>query len=449
MQQYSLSLPAAFKYLLRGGSSLSDKNLFDQEDYLRSRVQEYICDKSNYTGLSRKRFLQILATMFGGTALGSLATPAPVRGEVKPDSIKIKPTKIIKPIPPGYISHSQGTLEMNWSAMYNKGYLVPNDWFYVHNRSKPPTFDPSAWRLQVEGDGISQPKQFTYDEIIGMPSVSVTSAIECAANGRIFFEEVYNKSFSGARWRLGAIGVAEWTGVPISLLLERAGLKSTARDVLIEGADLDSLDAKQFKYSYVVPIAKALLDNSILVYAMNGEALPPDHGSPCRVIFPGWAGNANVKWVERISVSTTPIYTEWIKKQAVLIGSNYPSEPSLEGKLITYQNVKSSFELEWSATLRAGAYLLRGRSWSGKGKIVRVEVSLDGGKTWQLARLREPNLPFAWTRWDVDWDASKGEHLLQARATDNLGNTQPSSVPWNSSGLLYGGVVSHPVRVQG
>jgi sulfane dehydrogenase subunit SoxC len=440
-----------------GGNSLSNENLFDQEDYVQARVDEYIWQQSKDVGISRQRFLQILATMVGGAAIGGLAKPAPANAESSksklsnPTALKTKGSKIIKPLPPGYISHSKGTLEMNWEAMYGRGYLVPNDWFYVHNRHAPPTFDLSTWRLRIEGTGVTKPCEFTYDEIIAMPSISVTSAIECAANGRRFFAEAYNVPLSGTRWRLGAIGVAEWTGVPLSLLLERAGVKSTARDVLVEGADLDSLDStgtKKAKFSSVVPIAKATADHSLLVYAMNGEALPPDHGQPCRVIFPGWSGNANVKWIERIEVSETPIYSQWVLDQMVLTGPDYPAVSPYKGKLITYQNVKSAFELAWPATLSAGNYLLRGRSWSGKGKIVRVEVSLDGGRTWQLARLREPNFPFAWVRWDIEWNPVPGEYSLQARATDNLGNTQPSTVPWNDFGLLYGGVVSHPVKVQ-
>ncbi|AFZ25907.1 sulfite oxidase-like oxidoreductase [Cylindrospermum stagnale PCC 7417] len=434
---------------------MSDKNLFDQEDYLKARVDEYIWQKSKDAGISRQRFLQILATMVGATAIGELARPAPAHSGAMSNvtsGFKPKNSNIRKPPPPGYISHSKGTLEMNWEAMYKRGYIVPNDWFYVHNRNAPPPFDPSTWRLRIEGTGVSAPREFTYDEIVTMPSISVTCAIECAANGRRFFEDAYNTPLSGTRWRLGAIGVAEWTGVPLSILFERVGLKSTARDVLVEGADLDSLDSKgtkKSKFSSVVPITKALADNSLLVYAMNGEPLPPDHGQPCRVLFPGWAGNANVKWIERIEVSQTPIYTQWVMEQMVLTGADYPAISPYKGKLITYQNVKSAFELAWPATLSAGNYLLRGRSWSGKGKIVQVEVSLDGGKTWQFARLREPNFPFAWVRWDIEWDVVPGEYFIQARATDNLGNTQPSISPWNDFGLLYGGVVSHPVKVQG
>ncbi|WP_193199142.1 sulfite oxidase [Nostoc sp. MG11] len=434
---------------------MSDENLFDQEDYLQARVDECIWQKSSDAGISRQRFLQILATMVGATAIGGLAKPAPAHSQTSKSNlstsaaVKPKGSRIIKPLPPGYISHSKGTLEMNWEAMYERGYLVPNNWFYVHSRNTPPPFDPSTWRLHIQGTGVSTPCQFSYDEIITMPSISVTCAIECAANGRRFFEEAYNKPLSGTKWRLGAIGVAEWTGVPLSILFERAGLKSTARDVLVEGGDLDSLDSKQFKFSSVVPISKALADNSLLVYAMNGEPLPPDHGQPCRALFPGWGGNANVKWIERIEVSETPIYTQWVLEQMVLVGADYPAISPYKGKVITYQNVKSAFELAWPATLTAKPYLMRGRSWSGKGKIVRVEVSLNGGKTWQFARLREPNFPFAWVRWDIEWNPIPGEYSLQARATDNLGNTQPTTVPWNDSGLLYGGVVSHPVTVHG
>ncbi len=432
---------------------MSDENLLNQEDYIQARVDEYIWQQSRNAGVSRKRFLQILATMVVAPGIGGLAKPEPEANEQSTSkSFKTNGSNILKPFPPGYIYHGKGTLEMNWEAMYGRGYLVPNDWFYVHNRNTPPPFDLSTWRLRVEGTGVNVTREFTYDEIIGMPSISVTRAIECAANGRRFFSEAYNKPMEGTRWRLGAIGVAEWTGVPLGLFLERTGLRSTALDVLVEGADLDSLSSKETKkskFSTVVPIAKALLDDSLLVYAMNGEPLPPDHGSPCRVLFPGWAGNANVKWVERIEVSETPIYSRWVTDQMVLIGSDYPSRLPYKGKLIASQNVKSAFELAWPATLPTGPYLLRGRSWSGKGKIVRVEVSTDGGRTRQLARLREPNFPMAWVRWDLDWDAVPGEYSLQACATDNLGNTQPTTVPWNDAGLLYGGVVSHPVKVQG
>lgn len=121
--------------------------------------------------------------------------------------------------------------------------------------------------------------------------------------------------------------------------------------------------------------------------------------------------------------------------------------PPALGTIITTQVVKSAFELAWDAEISAGHYLLRGRSWSANGKIAKVEVSLDGGETWQKARLRKPNIAQAWVRWDIDWLAQSGHYNLQARATDYEGNTQPSTAPFNEKGYLYGAVVNHPVRV--
>jgi len=116
--------------------------------------------------------------------------------------------------------------------------------------------------------------------------------------------------------------------------------------------------------------------------------------------------------------------------------------------VLTLQNVKSAFGLPWGAELKAGRHLVRGRSWSGKGKIAREGVSVDRGITWREARLREPNIAQAWVRWDLDWDAQPGDQSLRARATDERGNRQPPIVPWNDQGYLYDAVVGHPVRVR-
>jgi DMSO/TMAO reductase YedYZ molybdopterin-dependent catalytic subunit len=166
------------------------------------------------------------------------------------------------------------------------------------------------------------------------------------------------------------------------------------------------------------------------------------------VLVPGWIGVANVKWVGRIEVSEKPLYSSWNTESYVLIGPDYKPNPPAKGPALTSQNVKSAFELAWDAEVPAGRYLLRGRSWSGQGKIARVEVSLDRGITWQLARLREPNIAQAWVRWDVDWDARPGDYSLRARATDERGTTQPVIAPWNDQGYLYNGVIGHPVTVR-
>jgi DMSO/TMAO reductase YedYZ molybdopterin-dependent catalytic subunit len=181
---------------------------------------------------------------------------------------------------------------------------------------------------------------------------------------------------------------------------------------------------------------------------MNGQTLPPDHGFPIRVLAPGWIGVANIKWLGRLEVTEQPAYSPWNTESYVLIGPAYQAAPPAKGPVLSFQNVKSAFELPWNATLPPGRRLLRGRSWSGRGKIARVEVSLDRGLTYREARLREPNIEQAWVRWDMDWDAQPGSYSLRARATDERGNMQPAVVPWNDQGYLYDGIVGHPVTIR-
>ncbi|MBI5586049.1 MAG: sulfite oxidase [Deltaproteobacteria bacterium] len=349
------------------------------------------------------------------------------------------PRAIVKPTPPELFYQSGSNLEMRWEAMYNRGTLVPTEMFFVRNNSAAvPRIDPAAWRLRVEGSGLSRPGEFSYEALLAMPSISMIKALECAGNGRNFFEVSHGKKIPGTPWNLGGIGVAEWTGVPLREVLERAGVKPTAREVMAEGLD-------EKKVSRPIPIDKAMEKETLLVYAMNGQPLLPDHGFPLRLFVPGWVGIANIKWVGRLEVSEQPLYSEYNTKRYVFIGPDYPPQPPALGPMLTTQKVKSAFELPWNGTIAAGRRLLRGRSWSGEGRITRVEVSLDGGQTWQPARLREPNQEQAWVRWDLDWEARPGIHRLQARATDNRGNRQPDKVPFNEEGYAYWAVVTHTI----
>jgi len=146
-----------------------------------------------------------------------------------------------------------------------------------------------------------------------MPSVSVIRYVECAGNGRSFFAAAYGKKADGTQWKLGGIGVAEWTGVPLTEVLDRAGIKKSARDVMPEGLD-------DLKVRRPMPVAKALEADTLLVYAMNGQPLPPDHGFPVRTLVPGWIGVANIKWVGRMEVSEKPLFSPWNTDTYVLIG---------------------------------------------------------------------------------------------------------------------------------
>ncbi|GIW11600.1 MAG: hypothetical protein KatS3mg061_2657 [Dehalococcoidia bacterium] len=268
----------------------------------------------------------------------------------------------------------------------------------------------------------------------------MTKYVECAGNGRSFFETIGGRRASGTPWKLGAIGVAEFRGPRLRDVLDRAGLKRTARDVMPEGLD-------DLKVRRPMPIEKATDSDTIVVLQMNGQPLPPDHGFPARVLVPGWIGVASIKWVGSLEVSEEPLYSPWNTESYILIGPDYQPVPPAKGPLVTTQNVKSALELAWPAQLRAGQQTIRGRAWSGVGKIIQVEYSLDG-RTWQRATLSSgPNDYGQWVQFEFPWNATPGQYELRLRATDEKGNVQPERVPFNEQGYLYNGIVGHPVSV--
>lgn len=439
------------------GFDLAEEDLRREAAYDQARAEEWVWRRTRELGISRRALLMAMATASGGALLAACApkraapaaTPAPAAASApapaaapapQAPAAPAAPPTIVKPTPDDLFYKFGSNAEMRWNQMYNRGYVVPNDLFFVRNHSKTPTVDVASWRLKVEGSGVTRPLELTYDDLLALPSVSVTRFVECAGNGRSFFEAAHGKKAQGTQWKLGAIGVAEWTGVRLSEVLERAGLKKSARDFMPEGLD-------DLKVRRPMPLSKGLENDTLLVYAMNGQPLPPDHGFPVRMLIPGWIGVANVKWVGRIQVAEEALFSAWNTESYVLIGSDYKPEGQAKGPVVTSQVVKSALELAWSAELKAGSRTVRGRSWSGQGRIARVEYSLDGGKTWLQARLGEPNIEKAWVRWDFAWDARPGEYKIRVRATDDKGNTQPDSVPFNEQGYLYGAVVEHPVKV--
>jgi DMSO/TMAO reductase YedYZ molybdopterin-dependent catalytic subunit len=412
------------------GESFSNESAYDAD-----RFDRHLWRLKKMSGApTRRGLLGIAAASVGGLALGGL----PSRRAAAQATCTAG--GVVKPTPPELFFTLGTNREMRWEAMRNRGYLVGNDLFFVRNHTCTPQIDASTWRLRIEGSGVEQPVDFTYDDIVSMDAVSRTKFIECAGNGRSFFASQQGTATSGTQWKLGAIGVAEWTGVPLWKLLVRAGLRRTAVDVMPEG--LDNEVPNQGRVRRPMPIEKALHPDTLVVYAMNGQPLPPDHGFPVRMLVPGWVGIANVKWVGRIEVSTQPLFSFWNTESYRLFGDAYPDTP-----LLTTQQVKSALELPFPATLPARRQLVRGRSWSANGFIKEVEVSFDGGRRWINADLKTPNLPGAWVRWDVPWNPAPGSYVIKARARDSRGNVQPQSVPLNTQGYAFWAVVDHPVTV--
>lgn len=384
-------------------------------------------------GMSRRTVLRAAAVGAGGAALSS-TLPA-FAGTAAADECVVKPT------PPELFRILGTNREMRWEAMRGQGYLTPIDRFFVRNHTCTPRIDARSWRLRIEGSGVRRPVELCYADLFRLRPHTVVKNLECAGNGRSFFATQQGTPASGTQWQLGATGVAVWTGVRLRDVLRRAGLEPGAVDVMPEG--LDDPVADQGRVRRPLPIEKALADDTLLVYAMNGRALPPDHGFPVRLLVPGWVGISSIKWVGRIEVSTEPLFSPWNTTLYRYFGPAYPDSP-----LVTEQAVKSALELPFPASLPAGPHVLTGRSWSAHGGIAAVDVSFDGGAGWRPAVLRPPNLSQAWVRWSAPWSPTPGQHVVKVRARDSSGRTQPATVPFNAQGYVFWAVVDHPVTVQ-
>ena len=321
------------------------------------------------------------------------------------------------------------------------GLLTPNELFFVRNHAPTPLVDPTSFRLIVEGDAVERPVEFTYEDLLRLPTASTISYLECAGNWRGFYQTVMGQVASGGQWQTGAVGCATWSGVSLGSVLEVAGVRSNAVDVNLFGLDDGA-------FNRPMTLEKALDSDTLLAFSMNGEVLPADHGYPVRGVVPGWAGSNSVKWVGRVVVSSDK---QWVKNNTtsyVLVGPEWPAEDyaPADGGAITTLNVKSALALPWPAELSAGSQRMRGFAYSPHGHIRQVEWSVDEGG-WRAARLVGPILPRAWARFELEWEAAPGDHVMRVRATDEQGNAQPDSQPFNEKGYLLNVPLPHPVRV--
>ncbi len=314
-------------------------------------------------------------------------------------------------------------LEMPFGSL--NSFLTPVERFYVRCHHPIPKIDLGTWRLQIEGD-VDEPFALTFDELRAMETRTITTTMECAGNGRTFL----TPQRDGAQWEGGAVGTAEWTGVPLSALLQRAGVRSSVRDVILEGADEGEIKepprpAGKIHYSRSLPLSKAK-DDVLLAFQMNGEDLTAEHGFPLRAVVPGWYAMAAVKWLTRIVASTEP-YSGYYQTIDYAYWERGSSAPTLVP--ITEMRVKSQIARpEFAEAVRAGEpYRVHGAAWTTEAEITRVEISTDGGTAWNEARLLGDSLRNAWRIWEYQWavPSTPGKVILMARATDSEGRTQP------------------------
>ena len=266
-------------------------------------------------------------------------------------------------------------------------FIVANDRFFVRNHFAVPALDTRTWRLRVEG-AVKRPLELTYDQLRHMPARNVIATLECAGNGRA----LNVPPLPGLGWHQGAVGNAEWTGVPLAAVLERAGPRPGAVEAVLEGADrgpvtMEPRPTGPVSYARSLPLSRARQEDVLLAFRMNGADLPPAHGFPVGRLVPGWYGMASVKWLTRVIIVGAPFQGYWQT-------TDYSYFERVEGlpvmRPVTEIQVKSHIARpRANEQVRAGMdYRIHGAAWTGgNAEITRVEISTDGGHTWAAARL--------------------------------------------------------------
>ncbi len=296
-----------------------------------------------------------------------------------------------------------------------------------------PDVDPQAWRLTIDGR-VRRPLTLTLDELRSRPGRTHVVTLECAGNGRSLLAP---RPLSQP-WVQEGVGTAEWTGTPLRPLLEEAGLEADAVEVLFTGQDRGVQGEVEHEYQRSLPLNDAMREEVILAHRMNGQPLPPQHGFPVRLIIPGWYGMAHVKWLKSITLIATP-FAGFQQKERY----RYRQSEQEAGEPVTRMRPRALMIppgipdfFSRQRLLDLGPSLLQGRAWSGFGPVARVEVSVDGGRTWGPARLDPVVGTFAWCAWSYGWNPEgAGEYELCCRAADTAGNVQPVDASWNIEGM--------------
>ena len=292
------------------------------------------------------------------------------------------------------------------------GTMTPNSLFFERHHAGIPEIDPAEHRLMIHGM-VSNPTIFTMDDIKRFPATSVIYFHECSGNSGSEWTEASVAPTVQAGF--GLLSQTEWTGVPLKTVLNEVGVDSEASWMLAEGADAAAMDRS-------IPMEK-VMDDALLAYAMNGEALRPAQGYPLRLVLPGYEGNSQIKWLRRLEFGDEPWQTrEETSKYTDLM-------PDGTARQFTFVMEAKSVITNPSGgqtITEQGFHEISGLAWSGRGRITRVEVSVDGGETWEDAQLQEPVRPIALTRFRFPWEWNGQAARLQSRATDETGYVQPT-----------------------
>ena len=318
-----------------------------------------------------------------------------------------------------------------------QSFLTPVDQFFVRTHVYAPQVEVGSWKLQVSGE-VANPLTLTMDELKKLPRVELIGVLECAGNGRSFYEP----TVPGAQWRYGAVGNARWAGVRLADVLKKAGVKPSARELIFDGVDVPIGKMPDFQRG--IPLAKATDPNTLLAYEMNGEPLTTAHGFPLRVVSPGWAADSWVKWLKGIQVLDKEFEGFWMK--SAYRRPEYPVRPgeavdASKMRPVTRLRVKSVIAAPLDGTTVAPGQKVKvyGAAWAGdQGPVSAVDVSVDSGRTWRPAALSGQPTPYGWRLWELSWTPPhEGFYNVLARARTMAGDVQPLAEEWNPSGYQW------------
>lgn len=374
--------------------------------------------------LDRRLFLRNSALMAGATGAGVMGAIA--RAAADPLIVDPWSLAIGAPVPP-YSTPSRfeakvvrsvanaanpGNSQSRTPHHLLDGTITPSAVHFVVARTGAPDIDPDKHRLLIHGL-VRQPLIFSLEDLMRYPMESHVRFVECGGNSApLWSKEPIQADVQALH---GLLSCSEWTGIRLSTLLDEAGVDPRAKWIIAEGADAATMNRS-------IPLAKAM-DDAMLVFYQNGERIMPWNGYPMRIFLPGYEGNMNVKWLRRLKLVDAPIMAINESRQYTLL-----LEDGHAWRFYYPMEVKS-FITRPSPTMTLkgpGFYEISGLAWSGHGRIAKVEVSADGGKSWALAALQNPVLPKALTRFRMPWQWSGQPVVLQARATDEAGNIQPT-----------------------
>lgn len=321
-------------------------------------------------------------------------------------------------------------------------FITPIDRFFVRCHSYTPRVDLSQWSLKIDGV-VDHPLTLSLDGLKQLPRVEMVSVLECAGNGRTF----YQPHVAGTQWANGSVGNGRWAGARLADVLQKAGLRDAAKVLLCRGADVPL--GKMPAFQRTLPVAKALHPDTLLAYEMNGQPLPVEHGFPLRVIAPGWAGDSWVKWLQHIEVLDHEFDGFWMTT-----AYRHPPKPVAPGTAVdpkdmvpvTDLNVKSVIAVP-NGWAKPGRVRIQGTAWSNASPVTKVDISTDAGKTWKPAKLTGPPTKYGWRLWQHDWRAAEGHYTLLARATNAAGQSQPLAQQWNPSGYLWNVAQATPLTI--